>query len=370
VAGRSVGRGVRGRVRVVAGVVALGLWALTGQAVPAQAAPAGGPAARGRVTFLYVAERGAGAVGVYRSDSSGRARPVRVVRETAADGYPTDAWDVAVDSSGRLYVQNSLSESATRLYAAGADGAATPQRVFRGYTRDSPALAVGPDGTTYVARLQSPEVDVFAPTASGQTQPAVLTLDGIPRSLTVDPAGELVVAVEAVGSAGSNALEVFRPGATGSAAPTRRITGPATGLGATHGPFGDGEHVVVTSSAFTHRLYAAVTGAPADPANTISGLPTHISVFSETAAGDVTPLRTISGPATAMTGTVLTGIADNPASGNIWVMATRGGLGEPTSTGRVLDFPRLGAGNIAPVRSFTDATTGFADVQGIAFSTR
>jgi hypothetical protein len=366
----------RRRYRVGAVLLAGAAVAVLG--TPAALAQPSGPTAScpvtaGGLTYLYVAERGAGAIGVYRSDSSGAATPVRTVIESGADGFPTDPWDVALDGHNRLYVQNYLSESATRVFAPLANGPTAPEREFRGFARDSPALAVGPDGTVYVARLQPAEVDIFPPGAGGQLDPAVLEVDGLPRSLTVDPAGDLVVAVE--GRSAGNALEVFAPHSTGAATPQRTITGPATTLGRSD-YFGGGEDVVITSSALTHRLYAAVTGAPADPAEAVPALDSHIAVFAEgipTTAGsaDVAPLRTIAGPDTGMTGTDLTGIADNPASGNVWVLAqTSGGLTGQVSTGEVLDYRRLADGDSAPIRSFTDATTHFADTQGIAFGTR
>lgn len=330
----------------------------------AQATPPYPSSRPDNLTHLYVAARGAGAVGVYRSDSSGNARPERVLPLDGACG-PTDVWGVAPGPRGEVFTQSYLGESCTRVVTP--DG--RPVRSFRSFDRDSPSIAVGADGTTYVARLQPPEIEIFAPDTSGQVVPArVLTVDGMPRSLTVDPAGELVVAVQS--RPAGNALEVFAPDAAGAATPLRRITGPHTGLGTSQEFFGNDEQVVVTSSPLTHRLYAAVTGAPADPQAGVPGLPTHIAVFPETATGDAAPLRTIAGSRTGLDATTLTGTANNPASGNIWVMATQGGLGSPTSTGRVLDFNRLADGNATPVRSFTDATTHFADVQSIAFNTR
>jgi hypothetical protein len=121
---------------------------------------------------------------------------------------------------------------------------------------------------------------------------------------------------------------------------------------------------VLAYSPRSGRIYAGVSGCGPPSA------PSHVSVFPDSANGDVAPARTIEGAATGLHQyQEIEGIAVSPADGGIFVMSTRcvpSGIGP----GRVSVFARLAMGNVRLERSFTDATTHFTDVQGIAFPPR
>jgi hypothetical protein len=160
--------------------------------------------------------------------------------------------------------------------------------------------------------------------------------------------------IAAIVRATGNALEAFQGGPTGSSSPLAVVSGPSTGLGTCDAA--ECDHLVVTFSSAegTGRLYAGVstpTGA-------------RIVVFAHDAAGDASPLQTIEGAATGLVGEVITGIAVSPCTRAIYVMVKNAQFG---GSGSVLVFDGLTQGNAGPLRSFTDATTSFADGQGIAF---
>jgi hypothetical protein len=92
---------------------------------------------------------------------------------------------------------------------------------------------------------------------------------------------------------------------------------------------------------------------------------THICVFPQNAKGNVKPQRTIEGPATGLTGKVIPGIAVSRLTGDIFVMVKSAQFSAP---GRIEVFGRQTHGNMAPIRTFTDRTTGFRDALGIAIS--
>jgi hypothetical protein len=151
----------------------------------------------------------------------------------------------------------------------------------------------------------------------------------------------------------SNAIEVYQGGASGSPVPIRTISGSHTGLGSCTS-FDTCDHLSITYSAFTGRIYVAVSA-------TSGG--THISVFAGDAAGDASPLRTIAGSSTGLAGKVITGIADSQTTGDIYVMVKATQFGGPAA---VEVFGRLSHGNVPALRSFTDSSSDFQDAEGIA----
>jgi hypothetical protein len=167
--------------------------------------------------------------------------------------------------------------------------------------------------------------------------------------LAVDPKGNLVVA--AVSPQG-NAVEVFKGGASGSNTPIRTLSGTATDLGTCTG-FDMCDHLAVATSPSTGDLYVAVTVS--------SGA--RIEEFAPSFNGDVAPARTIMGTQTGLVGEVVTGLAVSPKSRDIYAMVKSSQF---SGRGSVEVFSPHANGNVAPRRTFTDTTNGFADAQGIA----
>jgi len=315
--------------------------------------------------LLYVANADAGPVTAYASASAGRVTPARLVVDPGVVGTAWAPWGVAFDAARNLYVQTFSSDATTFVFPARAGASTRPSRIFRVNGPGSRAIAVDAAGFAYVATGQGgTEIDVAAPRAAGSpgndfTVPPVRQISTDesayspwPGGLTVGLPGQVIAAVL---RGTGNALEVFAGGAAGPATPLRVIAGPHTGLGSCAG-YGACDQVSLTYSPLTGRIYAAVTQAEQ----------THISVFAGDASGDAAPLRTIAGPATSLAGKVITGIADSQLDGTIYAMVKSAEFDSP---GVVTSFDRLAAGNAAPRRTFTDATTGFRNAGGIALTT-
>jgi len=112
--------------------------------------------------------------------------------------------------------------------------------------------------------------------------------------------------------------------------------------------------MAVTYSAATAHLWVAVS----------AGVETHVSLFAGSSTGNATPQRTIQGPATGLTGKVVTGLAESPHTRELFVLAKDAQFG----SGQVLVFADLAQDNAAPLRTFTDASTQLADAGGIAIA--
>jgi len=306
--------------------------------------------------LVYVANT-TGPVTAYPAGSTGTVSPVRSLLDPGTTGTFWGPWGVAFDSRRNAYVQSFLSNATSFVYPP---GATQPSRIFRVTGPDSRAIAVDPAGYAYVASGQvGNDISVAAPGAAGvpgtiYQVPEVrrITTDETafhpwPSVLTTDTSGHVIAAV--VRAAG-NAVEVFTGGPTGTSTPVRVITGPHTGLGSCSATC---DQLAVTYSPLTGRLYVAVS----------QGQQTRINVYAGDATGDAAPVRVITGPATALAGQVVTGIAGSPVDGSIYVVAKPAVFNTP---GTVLVFDRLATGNVAPRRSFTDVNTGLVNAMGIA----
>ncbi len=310
--------------------------------------------------LVYVANADNGPVTAYGAAASGAVDPVLTLdNPNLADTF-WDPWTVAVDSSAHVYVQTFISDATTFVFAPGSSG--PPKRVFRVAGPDSQSIAVDQDGYEYVMGGEgSPQVSVAQPKADGtpsdeygvspvrQFSTAQNGFDPWASTLSVDKQGEVVVAVTRTSG---NAIEVFQGGATGSSQPLRVIAGPDTDLG-TCASYQTCEHVSVASSPSTGRIYVAVS----TPSTT------HISVFAPDANGNAMPRRTIEGSATSLTGNVVTGIAESQKTGDVFVMVKATQFGGPAA---VEVFGPHASGNAAPLRRFTDRSSGFKDGEGIA----
>ena len=310
--------------------------------------------------LVYVANADNGPVTVFSAAASGAVAPVRTLDNPNLGGTVWDPWTVAVDSSTHVYVQSFVSDATTFVFPPGSSG--PPTRVFRVNGPDSQSIAVDEHGYEYVMGGEgSPQVFVAVPKAHGSPSDEYgvnpvrqfsTDQDGFEpwaSTLSVDKHGAVIAAVTRTSG---NAVEVFQGGGAGSSKPVRVIAGPRTGLGACTS-YQMCDHVSVASSPSTDRIYAAVS----------TPTTTHVSIFAPGANGDAMPLRTIEGSATGLIGNVVTGIADSQESGDIYVMVKATQFGGPAA---VEVFDRHASGNEAPLRRFTDSSTGFMDAEGIA----
>ena len=182
-------------------------------------------------------------------------------------------------------------------------GTATP--VVGVLVSDNPAMfsVVAAQRTAVPLRFQvdADDVDLTAGYDSS------ITVDEVPRRLVVAQFG-----FESV----PTSLEVFAAAAHGDVAPLQTITGPATTLGF---PFG----VTVAD----HQILLADQGSDA------------LTFYSITATGDVAPARRIVGPTTQLVAPI-----DVAVSG--------GEIYTTQANGRILVFPWMASGDVAPTRAF------------------
>jgi hypothetical protein len=309
---------------------------------------------------VYVANAGSGPVDGYSASSSGAVPPILELLNPQNQSTVWDPWGVTIDRSGNIYVQSFLSDATSFVFAPNSVPGALPTRIFRAYGPDSRAIAVDQEGYEYVASGEGGSlIAVAAPGAAGE--PANLysvepvrtfnsgetTFNPWPDILATNGHNLFVASAKSTG----NAVETYEGGASGSSTPVQVLSGGATALGACSSTC---DHVAIAYSSATADLYAAVSGG---------GEEAHISVFAAGAGGDTAPLRTIGGSATGLDGKVITGIAVSPATGQIYAMVKSA---EFEAAGQMEVFAGGASGNAAPVRSFTDAASGFANAMGIA----
>jgi hypothetical protein len=305
-----------------------------------------------------------GYVSIYDPGSSGTVSPIATI--SGSNTQIVDPWSITIDGSGNIYVQNLDSGGAlTNTFASGTTGNATPIRSFYNSLgiRDGNAIAVDSQGYVYEIKQESgggvAALQVYAPAASGGTNALVTiyydgstpTLSGRPVSLAVDDTDHVYVGV----ASSTNAVQVYKPQLTGTG-PIRTLTGTSTQLGG-----GDGRVPYVAFSAATTRLYVGVGNNPLFGSGTAAGA---VCVFDQHANGNTAPLRVISGSSTQLpAGVFISGLAVNPSTSEINVLTSSGF----TTSGQVLVFNRLANGNVSPLRTITDSTSGFQAALGIAF---
>jgi hypothetical protein len=306
--------------------------------------------------LLYVANADNGPVTAYELGSSGAVDPVRRVGDPDTPNTFWDPWGVTFDKAGALYVQTFLSYATTFVFAK---GMSRPSRDFVGISPDVASVAVDSSGYEYTVGGEGPpEIDVLPPGASGKPSESyhVTPLRHIetdasdyntwPSVLAVDPADEVLASISRTGG---DAIEVYQGGPSGGPEPLRVISGSATGLGACASPTSC-DHVAITTAG--QMIYALVT----------TSVGVHVSVFPLSASGDVKPLRTIKGSNTGFAGRVGTGIAVG-SDGVIYVLIK---TAQFEGKGEVEVFAAHAGGNVAPERTFTDASSELADGEGIA----
>jgi hypothetical protein len=317
------------------------------------------PAAVSRHELIYVANADSGPVTVYNARSKGVVVPAARVNNPNNPNTFWDPWGVAFDKPGHLYVQTFLSDATTFVFPPGAHGKTPPSRIFQAQGPDNQSIAVDAKGYEYIAGGEALEdLAVVRPGAAGRpgdlyavddlrTIPLDEGFNPWPSILAVNTKNQVLVAVA---RPQGNAIEIFAGGAKGSTKPVRVIAGPKTDLGSCSAQC---DEVSIAFSPLTGRIYAAVSGGAEK---------THISVFAGNAKGDARPVRTIEGRATGLTGRVITGIADSQRDGTIYVMVKSSQFGQ----GKISAYDRTASGDAAPMWSFTDRKSGFADGAGIA----
>jgi hypothetical protein len=335
------------------------VWQITGRIVlavvgaitfAASLAPTAHATTRPPAEIVYVA--GSGPVYGYNAASRGRVAPIREADPPNDPNAFWDPWSLALDRSGNLYVQSFLSNADTFVFAPNPRRGMAPIRIFQLYGPDSQGIGVDQSGYEYVLSGDACcFLAIGAPGAAGKAsadyyvQPLRTISVGFayppwPQAVSIADGRNPVVV-------GGDSIQTYRGGAAASVNPIRVIGGSRTGLAGELG---------VTVSPATGLLYATSnTGTNA----------THISEFTAGATGNISPVRVIEGPATGLSGRVITGIAVSPRTGEIYAMVKQSQFGGPA---RIEVFGRLAHGDASPIATFTDRTGAFANAEGLAIA--
>jgi hypothetical protein len=301
----------------------------------------------------------------YDAGSHGSVSPIRELENPNLPNTFWDPWGVAFDQAGDAYVQSFLSYATTFVFGPGAGRGAQPIRIFDAHAPDTRSIAVDGAGFEYVdsGNQVPPVIAVAAVGASGQPSngysvaPVRTFASGEtgfnpwPDILSVDSANDLLVG-EA--RSDSNDIATYAGGAAGGSTALRVLQGTKTGLGSCPSVGGVCDHLSIAFSPDAGSIYAAVSGG---------GTPAHISAFKGGTSGNAAPIQTIEGGATGLQGKVITGIAASQLTGEIYVMVKPTRFAGPAE---IEVFDPHANGNVAPLRTFTDAATAFADASGIA----
>ena len=296
----------------------------------------------------------------FSTSASGAATPIA----TIANPGVTSLALLAIDATGNLYTSaSSTTTTPTTTFTAILEyptGSQNNAQIIRSIPFTAATglsningLAVDAAGDIFAAGVGS-GVSIFTSTATGPvapsrsipigTQAADLTTLELPYAEAVDASGNLYVANQASPDVGAPAptapIVVFSPGATGSVAPTRTLSGALTTL-----TFGSPAGITTDTAG---NLY--ITN------NSSSG--SSILIFSPTANGNTPPLRDITGSNTQLG--CLGGIALD-TEGYLYVVSTPNCTTNPTASPSILKFSTTGDGNIAPAATITSAAWTNAD---------
>jgi DNA-binding beta-propeller fold protein YncE len=172
-----------------------------------------------------------------------------------------------------------------------------------------------------------------------------------------------------------NMVVVYRREARGLEPPVRMIRGPKTGMADPHGVFWDaasseivvanhgnwrGDELITAYTAWDsaqgRRVATAAEGGSVSETATGRFRGSSITVYRDTASGDVAPAREIAGPLTGLNWPM--GVYVDAAHDEI-VVANNG-------DDSVLVFKRTATGNAAPVRVLRGRRTGISSPMGVA----
>lgn len=234
---------------------------------------------------------------VYAAAASGNATPVRTVVGSSSSFLTVS--EVAVDSSGLLYVLTNLPAPMVAVMAASANGMAQPLRTITGpatqISAGSLGIAVDPSGTVYVSNtglaIAAGEVLAFTSTANGNAAPTRVISGGNTGfgglyGMDTDASGNLYVLSTSlpVVPGDMTTIEEFAPTANGNVAPIRTIGGSNTGLTVS---------AVMCVDKSTGTIYASIDGLPLNPS---------VETFAATASGNATPTTSFTSTAWYETG--------------------------------------------------------------------
>ena len=258
-----------------------------------------------------------GSVTVYPAGSSGDAAPTATITSNLTG--LEDAARITVDSSGKIYVANGLSDAgdygSVTIYPAGSYGAGPPIATIAGDTTGlTYPLGIGLDSSDNIFVLNSDNaITVYPAGSSGDVTPkATINIDGsrerFPTSMAVSPRGDIYV----VNRGRPASVSVYPAGSDGDAKPIAVIAGLHTKLASP------------SAVAVDHSGDIYVTDQGPEICTNLSGcIPIgsgSVNVYAPGSNGDVMPIASIGG---ANTGLRIPYEIALDSNGNIYVLAGR-----------------------------------------------
>jgi sugar lactone lactonase YvrE len=304
---------------------------------------------------IYVADTSS--VFVYPAGSKGNAVPSSATISTTMTtglGWPQG---IALDSTGKIYVADdgpgASGPGSVFVYPAGSKANAAPTASISGTNTGlsyPQGVALDSSSNIYVADEGAVSVFVYSAGSNGNVAPTT-TISGsnteldTPEGIVVDSSLNIYVADDGDGSCdGTESVYVYPVGSNGNAGPSATISGGNTGLCYPYG-------IALDSSG---NIYVADEGAAS-----VFVYPPLVSLPSQPNYPNVTPIATISGNQTGLSGPY--GIALD-SNRNIYVA--------DLSANSVFTYPALGSStgllNEAPTATISGPLTELGEPQFIA----
>ena len=267
---------------------------------------------------------------VYTRTVDGNVAPVRTI-----SGYLTGLNapnGIAVDTvNNEIFVANYLGNSIT-VYARTANGDSTPLRSISGLGGPVSVAVDIEHNEIFVANLDSNTIAAYARTAGGNAAPLrTFSSLGTPTyAIAVDTVNdEIYVNAKRVTAA-------YARTANGMASPLRIIAGSSANISSSRGLAVD----TTNNEIFVTNSFPPLVGSSPS-----------VTVYSRTADGNVTPLRTI------MAGDNFAGIAVDAAHNELLVLPG----------GKIVTvYNREATGNPQPLRTISAKSTGLVDPSSLA----
>ena len=256
------------------------------------------------------------------------------VAATAQQRPTTMARAPGRDAKAATFVFVTNNDGAVRAFPTSTSGNVAPARTIAGANtgiRFPTGIAVAPDGRLGVANVFNGNGEVhaltFAAKANGNVAPLTAISCGgttVPLGAAFDSSGNLFI----TNGKNGDDITVFTPSDNGCVSGNRIITSSSLG-------FPLGVHVDGTGTIY------------------VASQPGALLVFAPGAAGNATPIATISGSNTGLSAPADVAV---DAAGEIIV----------SDFSNVLIFPANANGNVAPIRIIQGANTGISGANGVA----
>ena len=287
--------------------------------------------------LILVANEGAGLGGTiseFAENANGNVAPSSVISNHNGGPYA-----IAFSSKEGIAIANGNLDSSGQVGAEtfGLAGGILTQITCFGKPDQTNGVAFDSTGRLYVSAFLGPTnaIEVFKPGATGCVKPRRTISDE--GGLAIDSNNLLYVA-----NAKTATIDIFP---AGSSTMQAQIGGSNTGLGAPGTSALPPDTVAVDAS---RNVYVFDTKTAT------------LSEFAAGAHGNVAPIRTISGSNTGLSGGngFSFGLAVSQASGKIFVS-------NPGSNA-ILGFAATASGNVAPIQTIVGSSTGLGDPLGLA----